>query len=242
MPRPVVFFVVPLRLDVDRDELRDVPERVDPDRDVPDARERVVPDREVPDVPERDFAVPVVRLVVPVARAFDVPDRAVVDRDEVERDVVERDVVERDRDVPDREVPDRDVPVVPARDREVPDEVDRARDVPVFEPVFVPVFAPLVPVVRFRVVAPLRPVVERDELRDVPELAREPRDPDVVERDEVDRDRLPLLDGGVEAARAREIPSSLMLSLPTDSSPGTLSEISCSPTPSGWPVMSWSSK
>jgi hypothetical protein len=175
--RPVVFFVVePLRLEVERDALRDVPDRV-------------VPDREVPEVPDRDRVVP---DEVP-ERGLDVPD------------------VERARDVPDE---------VPERDFDVPDV---EREVVVF-------LVPLLPVVFFRVVEPLRLVVERAELRAVPELDRVPVDRDVPEPVRA-RPAPPVARD--DAARALEIPSSLMLSVPACSSPGTSGEDVCSPNASG---------
>jgi hypothetical protein len=65
--------------------------------------------------------------------------------------------------------------------------------------------------VDFAAVERLRLVVERDELRDVPDLAR------VVP--EVDRERVPVVDRRGVAARARETASSVAVSSPTVSVP-----------------------
>jgi hypothetical protein len=147
-----------------------------------------VPDRDVPD--------------------RDVPDRDVVDREVPDRDVPDRDVVERPRDVPDVE-----------RERDVPDvEPERAREVPDDEREVEPLVVPLLPVVFFFVLVPLRPVVERAELRDVPELDRD-RDVPEDERVEPDRERLVLLVLRGEAALAREMLSSVISSPPDGSSP-----------------------
>ena len=219
MLRPVVFLAVePLRLVVERDVLRDVPVRDVPVRDVVDL-ERVVP------VVDRARVVPDLPFVVPVDFARVVPERAVVERD---REVPP---VERAREVPDAE-----------RDRDVPD-VDRDRDVPDVERVVEAFLVPLVPVVFFRVVVPLLLVVERDVLRDVPDRALDVPERAPVERDEPapDRERLVLVLRGEAAARARDTPSSVMLSLPTSVSLGGVGE-NISPAPSVCSSLTSSSK
>jgi hypothetical protein len=202
----VVFFlaVEPARLVVERA------------RDVPDVeRARVVPERDEleRDVPVRDvvffardaagFARDVVDLARDVVAAFA---RDVVgfarEVDDFARDVVDlaRDVVDLARDVVDfgfardvvgfaRELPDVE------RAREVPD-VDRERDAVPLEDRFAAVVRPPLLPAAFFAVEPLRLDVERDELRDVPELERERLVP------------LDLLDLRGVAARTRVIGSS----------------------------------
>ena len=209
---------------------------VDRDRVVPVVdRARVVPDLR--------FVVPVDFARVPVDFARVVPERAVVERD---RDVPPVDrarvvpPVDRARVVPPvdraREVPDVE------RDRDVPD-VERDRDVPDVERAVEAFLVPLVPVVFFRVVVPLLLVVERDVLRDVPDRALDVPERAPVERDEPapDRERLVLVLRGEAAARARDTPSSVMLSLPTSVSLGGVGE-NISPTPSVCSSLTSSSK
>jgi hypothetical protein len=236
---------------------------VERERDVPvDERDLLVPDVErerlVP-VLERDLLAAEVErdLLVPDLFVPDlfVPDLLVPDllvRDllvpDVERarlaPVVERDllVAELERDLPAPE---------PARDREVPDverddvelaDVDRDFAA-VARPPLAPAaffFAVLPPLLELErddpLVERLRLVVERDELRDVPELrvvpdffAREPELPL-----EVDRDRDPLDDDRRgDAARAREIASSRGSSA-TDSTPNRSGMRPALPTGSDW--------
>jgi hypothetical protein len=183
VPRPVAFFAVLPRLDAARD-------------------------LDAPDV-ERAREAPVVlraREVAVVLRARDVP---VVEGD---RDVP---LVLRARDVPDveraRDAPvvfRVDVPVV-ERERDVPD-VEREREVPA-DPRELVVFLARVPVDFFAVVERVRLVVERDEPRDAPDLAR------VVPV--VERERVPVVERRGDAARARETVSSVTASSPTVSMP-----------------------
>ena len=202
----VVFFlaVEPARLVVERA------------RDVPDVeRARVVPERDEleRDVPVRDVvffardAAGLARDVVDLARdvvaafARDVVGFA-REVDDFARDVVDlaRDVVDLARDVVDfgfarvvvgfaRELPDVE------RAREVPD-VDRERDVVPLEDRFAAVVRPPLLPAAFFAVEPPRLDVERDGLRDVPELERERLVP------------LDLLDLRGVAARTRVIGSS----------------------------------
>ena len=233
--RPAAAFCafVPPRDDVERELLEaerdlEVPD-VERERDVPDdERDLVVPDLLVPAL-ERDLAVPdvdrdllAVDLLVPdVERERLVP--------EVERELVEREDVDRDFAAVARP------PLAPAAFfcAVLPPRLELDRD---FAAVARP---PLAPAAFFCAVLPprleldrddpverLRAVVEREVLRDVPELRDVPdfvapdfaREPELLL--EVDRDREPLDDDRRgDAARAREIVSSRSGSSATDSTP-----------------------
>jgi hypothetical protein len=238
--RPAAAFCafVPPRDDVERELLE-----AERDLEVPDVeRERDVPDD------ERDLVVP--DLLVPdVARERLVPD---VERELVEREDVDRDFAAVARPplapaaffcavlLPRLDV-DRDFaavarpPLAPAAFfcAVPPPRLELDRD---FAAVARP---PLAPAAFFCAVLPprleldrddpverLRPVVEREVLRDVPELRDVPdffapdfaREPELLL--EVDRDREPLDDDRRgDAARAREIVSSRSGSSATDSTP-----------------------
>jgi hypothetical protein len=233
--RPVVFFAVLARLDAERD--LDVPV-VERDRVVPDVdRPLLDPDRDllVPEVERERLAVD---LLVPVDLALLVP---------VEREAVEREDVDRAfaavafpplrpaaffcAVVPPRLDVERDEARVPEvdREREVVEraDVDRAFAAVAFPPLrpaafFCAVVPPRLDVERepdFPVVERLRLVVERDELRDVPDLAR------VVP--EVERERVPVVERRGDAARTRETASSVAASSPT------VSDGICPPSGSG---------
>jgi hypothetical protein len=193
------------RVEVERDELRDVPD-VDRAREVPDVeRARVVPERDEleRDVPDRE-AVDFARDAAGLAREVLAFARDVVD---FAREVVAfaREVVDLARDVVDfaRDVVDlaRDVP-----------DVALAREVPLDERFAAVALPPFEPAAFFCAVVPPRLDVERDELREVPELEREElRDvPELLRLDELEpeRDRLVPLDLRGVAARTREMPSS----------------------------------
>jgi hypothetical protein len=201
-------------------------------------------------VVERDLLVPVDRaLLVPVERALLVPverERDVVDREDVDRDFAAvalpplRPAARFCAVVPPRLEVERDDARVPVeRDRDVVDRGDVDRFAAVVRPPLAPAafFCALVPprrAVDFDVVERLRLVVERAELRDVPDLAR------VVP--EVDRERVPVVDRRGEAALAREMPSSLIGSPPNVSSPTRSGAIPCSPKRSGSSSLLCSSK
>jgi hypothetical protein len=215
--RPVVFFAVLARLDAERDLL--VP-GVDREREVVDRFAAVAR----PPLLPAAFFWAVVPPRFEVDRALLVPD--------VEREAVERDDVDRAfaavalpplrpaaffcAVVPPRLDVERDEARVPEVDREREvverDDVDRAFAAVALPPLrpaafFCAVVPPRLDVERERdvpAVARLRLVVERDELRDVPDLAR------VVP--EVERERVPVVERRGDAARARETASSVAAS------------------------------